>query len=245
MLTTLRRALRKSLPPTCRLRLALMRRSLADRASGTAAKMAGIGQAAPEAPTLPALVEITQPIRPSEHFEGKLANLALAARRLNQTSLPPGKIFSFWTLLGEPSAARGFALGRAIRADVLGPDMGGGLCQISGLAYELGLRAGLTIIERHPHSQDLYTEATRFTPLGLDATVVWGHKDLRLRNDGPEAVVFGFEVSPVEIVGRVRANGVASELRIERVDDATGGVRRVAVWRGAERMSRDIYQPPA
>ncbi len=244
MLTNLRRALRKWLAPALRLRFALARRNLADRVTGMAAQMSGLSRTGPAPPGLPELVKVTQPIRASEHFEGKLANLALAAQRLNGIGLPPGKILSFWALMGEPAEKNGFALGRAIRADVLGPDIGGGLCQISGLAYELGLRAGLTIIERHPHSQDLYTEAARFTPLGLDATVVWGHKDLRLRNDGPESFVFGFEVSPAEITGRVWSNGVAQVLRLERVDDTASGVRQVQVWRGAERMSRDDYESP-
>ena len=241
MSASLRRWLRKSVPAPLRLHLALALRRLRDNASGAAQEMAGCGQAGPGAGATPERVNVTQPIRRSEHFEGKLANLALAAQRLHLVSVPPGKLLSFWKLVGEPSQANGFALGRAIRADAVAADIGGGLCQISGLAYELGLRAGLEIVERHPHSQDLYTEQTRFTPLGLDATVVWGHKDLRLRNGGAEPVVFGFAVTTGEISGQVWG-GTTADIRIERRDDAASGERHVAVWRGSERVSQDVYR---
>jgi len=60
-------------------------------------------------------------------------------------------------------------------------DYGGGLCQLSGIIYHAVLEAGLEILERHPHSLDIYTATTRYTPLGSDAAVVYGHKDLRFK----------------------------------------------------------------
>ena len=55
---------------------------------------------------------------------------------------------------------------------VLKAVMGGGSCQLSGILYYLMLQAGLEAIERFPHSADIYTDETRFTLLGSDATVV-------------------------------------------------------------------------
>jgi hypothetical protein len=49
--------------------------------------------------------------------------------------------------------------------------------------YHIGIIAGLDIIERYNHSVDIYTDDTRFAPLGTDATVVYGYKDLRIRNN--------------------------------------------------------------
>jgi vancomycin resistance protein VanW len=46
----------------------------------------------------------------------------------------------------------------------------------------MSLISGLTIIERYNHSIDLYADETRFTPLGTDAAVVYGYKDLRVQN---------------------------------------------------------------
>jgi vancomycin resistance protein VanW len=146
---------------------------------------------------------IEQPIRQTAHSIGKIANLRIAAARLGYVRVPAGKAISFWTQVGPPTQSNGFKLGRSLVEDRLSADIGGGLCQISGLLYELGLRAGMTIIERHAHSRDLYTEETRFTPLGLDATVVWGYKDVRLGNVVGAPVTFAFDVDETSIIGRL------------------------------------------
>jgi vancomycin resistance protein VanW len=244
----LRARLRRALPEALRERIAVSRRAVCDQLSGAGALIVAPSRARVDPRGRTEALRLTQPIRRSHHWEGKLHNLRLAARLLDGVALAPGEIFSFWALVGRPSQGRGFAIGRAIRADRLGQDVGGGLCQISGLAYEMGLRAGLTIIERHPHSRDLYDEATRFTPLGFDATIVWGHKDLRLRNETSHALVFAFEVTDAEICGRVlvEAPMAASELTIEREDASDGRSRTVRVRRlcasgGAELVSEDIY----
>lgn len=155
-------------------------------------------------------------------YEGKLVNIGLGASRLDGVVLHPGQILSFWKLVGRPSVSSGFALGRAIREDALHGETGGGLCQVSGLAYELGLRAGLEVLERHPHSRDLYAEEDRFTLLGLDATVVWPWKDLRLRNPHGVPVCLRFEAGDGWLEGRVHAaEGTAAfELEVERTDFA-------------------------
>jgi vancomycin resistance protein VanW len=219
-----------------------------DQLSGAGALIVAPSRARVDPRGLTEGLRLIQPIRRSHHWQGKLHNLRLAAGLLDGVKVAPGEIFSFWALVGRPSQVRGFAIGRAIRADRLGQDVGGGLCQISGLTYEMGLRAGLTIIERHPHSRDLYDEATRFTPLGFDATIVWGHKDLRLRNEASQAIVFGFEVSDLDISGRVLAEApmAASELTIEREDASDGRsrtvrVRRVRASGGVELVSQDVY----
>src|SRR3954468_867305 len=137
------------------------------------------------------VLEIVQQIKGSAFLEGKMANIALGAALLDGVIVGPGEIFSFWSLVGCPSAAHGFAVGRSIRGGVVGGEIGGGLCQVSGIAYEAGLRAGLAVIERHPHSRDLYAEAERFTPLGMDATVVWPYRDLRLLNPHEVPARFG------------------------------------------------------
>ena len=129
---------------------------------------------------------------------------------------------------------------------MLGADVGGGLCQLSGLAYELGLRAGLAVVERHPHTQDLYTEATRFTPLGLDATVVYGHKDLRLRNDRHAPLALRFAVDAHRVVGTVLSAAPFAAASVEIVKREDANLRDVRVFRTPhagvrELMSADIY----
>ena len=245
-----RQKIRRLVPQVLRLRLAQARRSLRDRRSGMNFLMAACAPAPHHG--LAICVSISQSIRQTAHYQGKLHNLRRAAKILGGITIPPGKIFSFWHLVGEPSARNGFQLGRAIRGDVLGADIGGGLCQISGLIYELGLRAGLAIVERHAHTQDLYTNESRFTPLGLDATIVWGFKDLRLRNDFSQAVTLVFELTPDEIRGTVLAPQAFAPLRIvtSSVDAPDGASRIATVGRMTEHgqtceISRDIYAVPA
>ena len=126
-------------------------------------------------------VSVTQEIKWSESFENKKYNLALASEMINKYVMMPGELFSFWHIIGEPR--KRFKKGRVILRGKLSEDIGGGLCQVSGLIYHVSLLAGLEIVERHNHSLDLYTEETRYTPLGTDATVVYGYKDLRIKNN--------------------------------------------------------------
>lgn len=238
-MSRLRRALRRIVPEGPRRVAARARRALRDRADGTRGRLA-LRLAPPW--DGPAAVCVTQAIRQSPLWEGKLANLQLGAVLLDGVLIAPGEVFSFWHWIGPPLARRGFAVGRAIRADRATGDPGGGLCQLSGIIYELGLRAGLTVRERHPHSRDLYeSEAERFTPLGLDATVVWPWKDLRLENTLGVPVVLRLSVQGLELRAALDSDGpVAPQpLELERRDAADH--RRVVVRRGAETVSDDRY----
>jgi len=152
------------------------------------------GQADNGNPALSHQWSITQPIPNTSHSANKRVNLAQAIAQLNNVIVQPQQILSFWHLVGAPTERRGYCEGRAIVGDRLSSEIGGGLCQLSGMLYWLGLQAGLEVIERHPHSQDLYTDATRYAPLGSDATVVYGYKDLRLQNNQAEPLSFRFEL---------------------------------------------------
>ena len=111
------------------------------------------------------------------------------------------KIFSFWKIVGSPSQRKGFVESRSLINDKLEASVGGGLCQLSGLIYFMSLHANLEILERHNHSADIYTEETRFTPLGSDATVAYGYKDLKIRNtlDGPIRFNFSLNENSIAI----------------------------------------------
>jgi vancomycin resistance protein VanW len=239
MLTAGRKALRRVVPMPLRRVVAVLRRGLRDRLDGTHARLART--IAPPWDQ-PSAVSIAQPIKRSPLWEGKLANLQRGAAMLDGVKIGPGEVFSFWHWLGRPSTARGFAVGRAIRDDVATGDPGGGLCQLSGIAYELGLRGGLTVVERHAHSRDLYErEEDRFTPLGLDATVVWPWKDLRLENWLGVAVVLRFAVEGMVLKASLQADGEIAEqgLELKRADFTDHRV--VTVRRERRIVSCDRY----
>lgn len=123
------------------------------------------------------------------------------------TLLPTVQIptWSFWHAIGRPTARNGFAPGRNIVEGTVVRQIGGGLCQLSSLLYHLALLGGLAIVERHHHSVDIYEENARFTPLGADATVVWGYKDLRLANPHPFDICIGCAVEDDRLIGYIRS----------------------------------------
>lgn len=237
----LRRIVRAAVPGGLRAGVAQVRRARRDAGLRLAGRTG-----APAVDFPHQLVEIAQEIKGGAFLEGKLANIALGAARLDGVVIAPGETFSFWALVGRPSEAAGFRVGRSIRGGVAGGDIGGGLCQVSGIAYEAGLRAGLAIAERHPHSRDLYTEEERFTPLGLDATVVWPYRDLRLLNPHEVPVRLGFEVRERILVASVYAPVALPPVTIEIGRTDTEGQRHVRVRRrtgsgDAEPISDDVY----
>ncbi len=107
---------------------------------------------------------------------GKVQNLRASCQRLDGIEIPAGGIFSFWKQLGRTTRAAGFTEGRELRSGCLVPNLGGGLCQLSGLLHAAALAAGLEVVERHAHSRTLPGAPL---PPERDATVFWNYVDLR------------------------------------------------------------------
>lgn len=171
-------------------------------------------------------ISISQAIKQTQHSENKKHNFNLAIAKIQDVAIQPGEIFSFWHLVGKPDRARGYREGRSLVANQLKAEVGGGLCQLSGLLYLLTLKAGLTTLERHAHSHDIYTESTRFAPLGSDATVVYGYKDFRFQNNLSIPVSFRFSIHEEEIRAALCSPQPIPEYRIEfKVEDFDGGAK--------------------
>lgn len=138
-------------------------------------------------------IELTQEIKPGETFENKVYNISLASEKISECVILPNQVFSFWNIIGNPN--KNFKSSRSIINGQTKNELGGGICQVSGIIYQMSLMASLPIMERHNHSIDLYNEETRFAPLGTDATVVYGYKDLRLTNPFSFPIKFEINVS--------------------------------------------------
>ncbi len=184
------------IPKAWRLQYQLQKRTYKDRKNGILDLLA--------TPTnqhlkLDYRIEITQPIKKSYLFENKIHNLQLGKNKIESIILSPHQIFSFWYILGHPNAKNGFKKGRNLINGKLKEDYGGGLCQLASILYHVALLGGLTILERHNHSLDIYEEADRFTPLGADATVVYGYKDLRFSNPYQIPLQFKFDITTEHI----------------------------------------------
>lgn len=139
------------------------------------------------------------PPRELELQEGKVRNLRVAASRLEEIEVPANEVWSFWRQLGKASQSKGYAEGRELREGCIIPQIGGGLCQLSGAIYNAALEAGLEIVERHAHSNSNIGALAR---IGRDATVFWNYVDLRLR--APQPWRMEVEVCETQLHVRIR-----------------------------------------
>jgi vancomycin resistance protein VanW len=144
-------------------------------------------------------ISTIQEIKQGAFYENKVHNLKVASRKVESIIINPNQIFSFWKIVGSPSKKNGFKIGRNIIKGKVSEEIGGGLCQLSSILYITSLKANLEILERYNHSVDIYKEDERFTPLGSDATVVYGYKDLRIKNNYAFPIQFSFLFEQDEI----------------------------------------------
>lgn len=137
-------------------------------------------------------ISSTQVILPSASFAEKQYNLRYAAELIKEYIIRPRETLSFWDIVGNPHRLKS---SRCIRNNKVTMERGGGLCQVASIIYHLALLGGLKIAERHHHSIDLYGDGPRACPMGLDATVSYGYKDLRIYN--PTNAVLRFKLSVI------------------------------------------------
>src|SRR2546425_7877365 len=128
-------------------------------------------------------------------YDNKMHNLALVQSRLDGVTLRPRELFSFWRLVGQPDEAHGFKVASNFIDGKVTFAEGGGICQLTSALYNAALLAGLEILERHAHSIDAYGPG-RYVPLGRDATVVYGYKDLQFRNATAVPMTLRIRISP-------------------------------------------------
>jgi len=113
----------------------------------------------------------------THHAGPRAINIATAARYLNGTVIGPGQTFSFNQTVGSRTLERGFTEAPQIVGDELEPGVGGGVCQVASTLHAAAVYGGFEVLQRRSHSRP-----SGYTPLGLDATVVDGELDLKLRN---------------------------------------------------------------
>ncbi len=160
-------------------------------------------------------IEIIQEIKQTKTTFAKLENIKIAIKKIEEVQINPNEIFSFWKTVGRPSKKTGYVESRSIVNGKITPTVGGGLCQLSGLLYYASLLANLETIERHNHSKDIYTNETRFTPLGSDATVVYGFKDLKVKNNLKNPIRFSFLLEKNNLTIRINSDEILEKNNIE------------------------------
>lgn len=115
--------------------------------------------------------------------KNKETNLRLAAEKINGIIIRPGETFSFWRLVGHPSAKRGYKDGLTISSKSgLGQGVGGGLCQMANMIHWLVLHSSLETTELHHHSDALFPDENRRVPFGTGTSVFYKTLDYRFKN---------------------------------------------------------------
>jgi len=112
----------------------------------------------------------------------KITNLQLAVNHLNGLLIKPGETFSFWKLVGNPTASKGYKPGLTLQNGQVGQGIGGGLCQLGNLLYWMVLHSSLTITERWRHGYDVFPDLNRTLPFGSGATLSYNYIDLQFTN---------------------------------------------------------------
>jgi len=163
-------------------------------------------------------IEIVQEIKQTKTTSAKIKNFKIAIKKIEEIQINPNEIFSFWKTVGRPSKKNGYVESRSIVNGKITPTFGGGLCQLSGLLYYASILANLEIIERHNHSKDIYTDETRFTPLGSDATVVYGFKDLKIKNNLKKPIGFSFLLEKNNLTIRINSDEILEKNNIEFIN---------------------------
>lgn len=136
----------------------------------------------------------------------KVENLKLAIQPLNNLIIRPGKTFSFWYLVGNPSKQRGFKLGMVLDQGKVKAGYGGGLCQLANLLFWMTIHSPLTIVERWRHSFDVFPDVNRVIPFGCGATISYNYIDLQIKNETDQPYQLKLWLTDEKLKGKLLTN---------------------------------------
>ena len=108
-------------------------------------------------------------------------NIQLATKACNGYVIQPGATFSFNTVVGQRTKARGYKEAGVYVNGQTDTGVGGGICQVSSTLFNAALESNMTIVSRRAHS----------LPRGRDATVSWGGPEFKFKNPYDYPVMIG------------------------------------------------------
>lgn len=155
----------------------------------------------------------------------RVENLKLASKALSERIVMPGESVSCSTVFKPRSSRNGYKYASVFQNGQKVDGIGGGICQVSTTLYNALLNAGVKVTERHPHSMQV-----DYVPLGLDAAIATGYKDLVFRNNYTQPIYLQSEVRNADVACRVYV--AAAEL---------GNVRYRAWANQTGKLTADTY----
>lgn len=138
--------------------------------------------------------------------ENKAANLSLASPKISGILIKPGETFSFWRLVGDTSAKKGYREGLTIAMGKPSRGIGGGMCQMTNLIHWMTLHSELTITEHHHHDGlDLFPDFNRQIPFGTGTSIMYNYLDYRVTNNTDNTYQFILYTDEKYLCGELRA----------------------------------------
>lgn len=113
-----------------------------------------------------------------DNGRSRVENIKIACEKISGTKLNPDETFSFNLVTGRKNKANGYKNAPVLVNGESSTGIGGGVCQVSTTIFLAAKNGGLKIAEHHNHSKSV-----NYAPKGMDATVVYGVKDLKIKNN--------------------------------------------------------------
>jgi len=142
----------------------------------------------------------------------RVANIALAVKKINGTLLRPGDTFSFNEIVGPREPVAGFRQAKEIYQGEYVLGYGGGVCQVSSTLYNAALLADLGIAARSHHSRPL-----SYVETGRDATVAYDYLDFRFTNTSRAPVLLVASLEADQLTASILGRAFPSSRRVEVV----------------------------
>ncbi len=109
---------------------------------------------------------------------GEEYNVHLAADSLAGRVVLPEHVFSQNNSIGPYVESRGYKKGPTYVGSRVTTTTGGGVCKIASTLYNVSILSNMGIVERHSHGMPV-----PYVPYGQDATVAYGVKDFKFKNN--------------------------------------------------------------
>lgn len=133
---------------------------------------------------------------------GRAQNVTRAAAGVDGVVLLPNEMMSFNDEVGPRSTENGFTTAPEIYKGEMREGIGGGTCQVASTLHAAAYLGGFDVVDRINHSRP-----SGYIPMGLDATVVYPHVDLKIRNPYPFPVVLHAVADKGTLTMEIRGNG--------------------------------------
>lgn len=135
--------------------------------------------------------------------KNRMENIRLASSAISGRMLLPGEEFSFNKVVGARSRNRGYKDAPVILKGEKSYGVGGGVCQVSTTIYMAAVNANLQITQRHIHSEEV-----AYAPKHTDATVVYGEKDMKFKNNTDDTLYIYTWVSDNKVFSKIIKKGI-------------------------------------